>query len=63
MQEKSEPVLGCMQSSTSQTQSSVSLKVVFAVLLQTELVEAHLEAELKARIPGFKMQTFVKSLK
>lgn len=31
-------------------------------LLQTQLVESHLERELQARIPGFTMQCFLDSL-
>ena len=30
--------------------------------LQTELIEKHLEAELKLRVPGFVMEQFMKSL-
>ena len=30
--------------------------------LQTELIEKHLESELKLRVPGFMMEQFMKSL-
>ena len=30
--------------------------------LQTELIEKHLESELKLRVPGFVMEQFMKSL-
>ena len=30
--------------------------------LQTELIETHLESELKLRIPGFVMEKFMKTL-
>ena len=30
--------------------------------LQTELIENHLESELKLRVPGFLMDQFIKSL-
>jgi len=30
--------------------------------LQTELIEKHLESELKSRIPGFEMEKFMKML-
>jgi len=30
--------------------------------LQTEIIEKHLESELKSRIPGFEMEKFMKML-
>ena len=36
--------------------------VIVHLSLQTELIEKHLESELKLRVPGFVMEQFMKSL-